>query len=113
MITITARILQSAHPKLTPYFIRDTEVKGFVGKVNPSGSIKLIAEVRHEGRTFRKTIGQYPHAAFGKARTQAISYIEKVRTGRYLITKIYSEYYFFLIELAEGTAECVLGGNNN
>ena len=35
----------------------DTEVRA---KVNPSGSIKLLAELRHGGRTFRKTIGQYP-----------------------------------------------------
>ncbi len=56
MTTITARALQVAQSKSTPYFIRDAKVKGFAAKVNPSGSIKLIAEVRHEGRTFRKTI---------------------------------------------------------
>ncbi|MFT5699787.1 MAG: integrase [Desulforhopalus sp.] len=81
MTTITAKVLQSAKPKSTPYFIRDDKVKGFAAKVNPSGSIKLIAEVRHEGRTNRKTIGQYPHIVIGDARTQSINFIQQVRTG--------------------------------
>ncbi|TKB11800.1 hypothetical protein [Desulforhopalus sp. IMCC35007] len=51
MTTITARVLQSAQSKLAPYFIRDAKVKGFAAKVNPSGSIKLIVEVRYEGMT--------------------------------------------------------------
>lgn len=50
MAIITSKTLQSAAPKLVPYFIRDDKVKGFAAKVNPSGSSKLIAEVRHEGR---------------------------------------------------------------
>ncbi len=65
MTTITSKSLQSAQPKQAPYFIRDDKVKGFAAKVNPSGSIKLIAEVRHEGRTVRKTIGQHPHIVIG------------------------------------------------
>ncbi len=82
MTTITARSLQSVQPKGTPYFIRDDKVKGFAAKVNPSGSIKLIAEVRHEGRTIRKTIGQHPHIVIGEARKLAITFIQQVRTGQ-------------------------------
>ena len=82
MTTITIRTLQSATPKLVPYFIRDDKVKGFAAKVNPSGSIKLIAEVRHEGRTVRKTIGQHPHIVISEARSQAITFIQQVRTGQ-------------------------------
>ena len=70
MTTITTRTLQTAQPKLAAYFIRDDKVKGFTAKVNPSGSIKLIAEVRHEGRTVRKTIGQHPHIVLSEARKE-------------------------------------------
>ena len=81
MTTITSKSLQSVTPKAVPYFLRDDKVKGFAAKVNPSGSIKLIAEVRHEGRTVRKTLGQHPHIAISEARQQAITFIQQVRTG--------------------------------
>jgi len=45
MVNITLKVLQSVEPQSKPYFIRDTKVKGFAIKVNPSGSIKIIAEV--------------------------------------------------------------------
>jgi hypothetical protein len=82
MTTITTRSLQFAQLEQAPYFIRDDKVKGFAAKVNPSGSIKLIAEVRHKGRTVRKTIGQHPHIVVSEARKQAITFIEQVRTGQ-------------------------------
>jgi len=80
MTTITTRTLQTDQPKPTPYFIRDDKVKGFAAKVNPTGSIKLIAEVRHKGRTVRKTIGQHPHTIIGEARKRALTFIQQVRT---------------------------------
>jgi len=61
MTTITIKSLQAAHPKQAPYFLRDAKIKGFAAKINPSGSVQLIAEVRHKGRTIRKTIGRHPH----------------------------------------------------
>jgi len=76
------RSLQSARPQQAPYFIRDDKVKGFAVKVNPSGSIKLIAEVRHHGRTVRKTIGQHPHTDLREARQLAIDYIQQIRSGQ-------------------------------
>ncbi len=82
MTTITTRTLQIAQPKQAAYFIRDDKVKGFAAKINPSGSIKFIAEVRHEGRTVRKTIGQHPHTDITEARKKAIAFIQQVRTGR-------------------------------
>lgn len=82
MTTITARSLQSAQPKQAPYFIRDDKIKGFAAKINPSGSIKLIAEVRHDGRTVRKSLGEHPHVTINEARNQAISFIQHVRSGK-------------------------------
>jgi integrase len=82
MTTITARSLQSVQPKSAPYFIRDDKVTGFAAKVNPSGSVQLIAEVRHNGRTVRKTIGQHPHIDIKEARQLAISFIHQVKTDQ-------------------------------
>ncbi len=78
MTTITSKALQIATPKAAPYFIRDDKVKkGFAVKVNPSGSIYLIADVGHEGHTVRKTIGQHPHIVIGGARKLAIAFLRQ------------------------------------
>jgi integrase len=82
MATITSRSLESAERKPVPYFIRDDKVKGFAAKVNPSGLVQLIAEVRHEGRTVRRTIGRYPQVDIKEARLQAISFLQQVRSGQ-------------------------------
>ncbi len=82
MTTITTRSLQSARPRPVPYFIRDDKVTGFAAKVNPSGSVQFIAEVRHNGRTIRKTIGQHPHIEIKEARQLALSFIHQVKTDR-------------------------------
>jgi hypothetical protein len=68
MTSITARKLNSVRPKLKPYFIRDNSVIGFAVKVNASGTIKFIAEVWHEGRSVRKTLGNYPIMSVAEAR---------------------------------------------
>ncbi len=34
--------------------------KDFGLKINPSGSIKFIAEVKHKGKSKRKTVGTHP-----------------------------------------------------
>jgi len=60
MPNITNRILDSAQPKSSPCFIRDNRFKGFTVKVNPSGSCKFIAEAWHDGKSVRKTLGEYP-----------------------------------------------------
>ncbi len=82
MALITTRTLESVHPQKAPYFIRDDKVKGFAAKINPSGSVQLVAEVRHNGRTIRKTLGQHPHIAIKEARQLAISFIHQVKTDR-------------------------------
>lgn len=81
MTTITVRSLKSARPKKSPYFIRDDKVRGFAAKVNPSGRIKFIAEVRHENKTVRKTFGEYPLVGISDARNTALTVIQQVRSG--------------------------------
>ena len=87
MPTITARKLNSIKPKQTPYFIRDSKVTGFAVKITPAGSVKFIAEVRHEGRTIRKTLGDHPHLSLTDARSTAMSFINKVRQGNLIERK--------------------------
>jgi hypothetical protein len=57
MVSITTKTLQSIQPKSTPYFIRDSRVKGFALKLNPSGRVKFIAETWQDGRSIRKILG--------------------------------------------------------
>lgn len=82
MPNITTRTIKSLVPKSTSYFIRDSKVKGVAVKVNPSGTIKLIAEVRYQGKTHRKDIGQYPYISLDTARQETVSFIQRVKTGR-------------------------------
>jgi hypothetical protein len=58
MPNIAQRTLSVTRPKSVAFFIRDSKVKGFAIKVNPSGSMKYIAEVYHDGRTVHKTQGE-------------------------------------------------------
>jgi len=80
--TITSRKIKSLKPKTAPYFIRDTKIQGFAVKVNPSGTIKYIAEVWHKGRSVRKSVGTYPVMSIDDARDATISYISEVRQGK-------------------------------
>lgn len=82
MPSITTRSLKSVKPKSSPYFIRDNRVKGFAVKVNASGSLMFIAEIWHNGRSVRKTLGEHPIMSLADARNQAISFIQKVRQGK-------------------------------
>jgi integrase len=79
---ITQRTLTTTRPKSVPFFIRDSKVQGFAIKVNPSGFIKYIAEIYHNGKCVRKTLGAYPVIELQDARDQAITFIQQVRSGQ-------------------------------
>jgi intergrase/recombinase len=79
---ITSRTLTTTRPKSVAFFIRDSKVKGFAIKVNPSGSMKFIAEIYHNGRSVRKTLGEHPVLPLQDARCQAITFIQQVRSGQ-------------------------------
>lgn len=83
MSKITSKTLREAVPKSTAYFIRDSKLKGFAVKVNPSGSVKFIAEVFHEGKSKRKTVGSYPLINLTQTRQNAVSFIQDVKLGIY------------------------------
>ncbi|RJX20002.1 MAG: hypothetical protein C4563_06885 [Desulfobulbus sp.] len=49
-ISITNKVLGALKPQAQPYFLRDNTLKGFGVKVNPSGKITFIVEVKHRGQ---------------------------------------------------------------
>jgi len=81
-VCISSRVLNNLSPQSKPYLIKDSNVKGFAVKVNPSGSIKIIAEVKYQGRSKRKKIGEYPLISPSDARTEAMVFLSKVKLGQ-------------------------------
>lgn len=81
MSVITARSIQSISPRPTPYFIRDSKLKGFAIKVNPSGRLKFVIEVWHGGRSIRKTLGEHPVMTLKDARIDAVGFMQCVKTN--------------------------------
>ncbi len=57
---------------------------GFGVKVNPSGRIAFIFEVRYQGKSYRKTLGTYPRLALKDAGKEALSFIADVTSGKNL-----------------------------
>ena len=84
MSVITARTIQSISPKSTPYVIRDSKLKGFAIKVNPSGKLKFVIEVWHDGRSVRRTLGEHPVMTLKDARLEAVGFIQSVKTDNLL-----------------------------
>ena len=80
-ISITNKVLCALKPQAEPYFVRDNTLKGFGVKVNPSGRITFIAEVRRQGVTKRKTLGTYPILQLSEARTEALEAIRSIHLG--------------------------------
>lgn len=81
MSTITARVIRGVKPADSVYFVRDTKLKGFAIRVFPSGTIKYVAEVWHNGRSHRKTLGTYPVLGVNEARKRAIVHMQDVHSG--------------------------------
>ena len=84
MAKITSKTLRSATPSSSVYFIRVSELKGFALRVFPSGTIKYIAEVWHDGKSQRKTLGSHPVLTTQDARKLAVSFIRDVQSGHHV-----------------------------
>ncbi len=83
MPKITSKTVKTAQPSSSAYFIRDNDLKGFALRVFPSGTIKYIAEVWHNGKSHRKTLGSHPVLTPQDARNLAVSFIRDVQSGRH------------------------------
>jgi len=84
-IHLTNRSLLNLKPNEVPYFVRDSTLRGFAVKVNPSGQIKYVAEVWHQGKSTRKTLGEFPVVSVQAARQEALSLIAQMKSGVFSI----------------------------
>ncbi len=81
MLRITAKTTKTVQLSCSPYFVRDSDLKGFALRVFPSGTIKYFAETWHNGRSHRKTLGTYPILDLKDARKKAVSFIRSIQEG--------------------------------
>ena len=63
------------------HFIRNFKVKGLAAKVNPSGKISLVVEVKHKRKSIRNTLGSYSVLSVSDARAEALRFIYVVKFG--------------------------------
>ncbi|WP_419174248.1 tyrosine-type recombinase/integrase [Desulfosediminicola sp.] len=97
---ITLNLLKKLEPKSKAFFIRSTTLRGFGIKVNPSGSIKFIAETKRQGVNYRKTLGSFPALSVPEAEKEAIHFLNQVHTGQlqaltkqqYTLAKLFKTY---------------------
>lgn len=68
-VRLTKKSVQGSKPFTTPYELRDTDIKGLLLRVQPSGVKSFVIEW---GRGKRKTLGRFPVMTVEAARTQAI-----------------------------------------
>jgi integrase len=77
---LTQSVVETAASKDRAYEIRDTELKGLIFRVQPSGVKTFYVEL---ARSVRERIGSYPVTTVKAARTQAIAKLaEYARTGQ-------------------------------
>ena len=75
---ITVQLLKEIKPSDKPYDIRDTELKGFLVRVNPSGKLVYMCEY---GRAKRIMIGRVDATSLTKAREAARDVIAEATLG--------------------------------
>lgn len=83
--TLTKRIVATAQPRERPYELRDTQVRGLLLRVQPSGHKAWIVTWTH-GK--RRTLGSAGHLSLDQARDIAVRVIaEFIQTGLPSIAK--------------------------
>ncbi len=71
MARITKRVIDSAKPRDTDYFIWDSDMPGFGLRVMTSGKKSFMVQYRHGGRTRRVTFGRVGIMTPDEARSEA------------------------------------------
>jgi len=67
---LTIRTIEGAKPSATPYEIRDSDIKGLLLRVQPSGARSYVVEW---GRGKRRTLGRHPVMTLDGARRHALA----------------------------------------
>ena len=78
---ISNKTINNLRPDRKPYFVRYNILKGFGGRVNPTGKVVFIAKIWHDGRSVRKTLGSYPLIQATQAREAALSFMASFKSG--------------------------------
>lgn len=68
---ITKRTVAALTPKDRPYELRDSDLRGFLVRVEPSGAKGFFLDYRHDGRRNRLKLGVYPNLSADGARELA------------------------------------------
>src|SRR2546428_8152812 len=79
---ITTKLVKSLTPKTTPYEIFDTDLTGFLLRVQPSGSMSYYLAYRAlDGRGKRFRVGRADALTMAQARDLAEKYMARVMAG--------------------------------
>ncbi len=82
IVKLTKTIIHDAEPKDTAYELRDTEVRGFLCKINPTGTKSFYLSYRTQTRQRRKLkVGDYGVYKVQEAREIARKWLQEVREG--------------------------------
>ena len=79
---ITKTLISEIVVHAKPYEINDTELHGFIVRVQPSGTISYLVSYRYENRRNRVTIGQHPVISVAQARDEAIRILAGKALGK-------------------------------
>lgn len=79
---ITNSLLNSVSPSDKPFEVCDTELKGFILRVQPSGVKSFKVRFRYNGKQSTKTIGTYPAFKPTKARKEAERILSELKLGK-------------------------------
>lgn len=85
-VRLTKRNVDSAEPNPRPYFIWDTELKGYGARIDPTGAKTFIVRYRPKGQGASApkrfvTVGRYGTLTADEARTRAKQILGAVATG--------------------------------
>lgn len=83
VIKLTKQAIESATPLAKPYELRDTDVKGFLCKVTPSGrKVFMLAYRNKHGQKRKPAIGLFPAYTVQEAREVARKWLHEAHAGR-------------------------------
>lgn len=80
-LALSNRAISNLRAQAKPYFVRDSTLRGFGVKVNTSGKITYVVELWNNGKSIRKTLGEFPYLQLQQARQEALSCISEIKSG--------------------------------
>lgn len=78
---LTKRLIDRLEPSGKPYEVRDSELRGLLLRVQPSGVRAWYFDYRHKGARNRRLIGRYPGLSAEGARTLCLKFAARAADG--------------------------------